>query len=57
MASWRCGELNFLTLGRQQTMVAAGEGEAVQLASGVDAGKLRCSSDEDEGTKGGGSLR
>jgi hypothetical protein len=57
MASWRCGELNLLTLGRQQTVVAAGEGEVVQLASGVDAGKLRCSSDEDEGTKGGGGLR
>jgi hypothetical protein len=36
--------------------VAAGDGEAVQLASGVDDGKLRCSSGEDEGTKGGGGL-
>jgi hypothetical protein len=37
--------------------VAAGDGEAVQLASGVNAGKLWCSSGEDEGTKGGGSLQ
>jgi hypothetical protein len=37
--------------------VAASDGEVVQLASGVDAGKLQCSSDEDEGTKGGGGLR
>jgi hypothetical protein len=37
--------------------VAAGDGEAVQLASGVDAGKLRCSSGEDEGTKGGDGLQ
>jgi hypothetical protein len=36
------------------TAVVAGDGEAVQLALGVDAGKLRCSSREDEGTKGGG---
>jgi hypothetical protein len=32
--------------------VAAGDGEAVWLALGVKAGKLRCSSSEDEGTKG-----
>jgi hypothetical protein len=37
--------------------VVAGDSEAVRLASGVDAGKLRCSSDEDEGTKGGGGLQ
>jgi hypothetical protein len=37
--------------------VAAGDGEAVRLASDVDAGTLRCSSGEDEGTKGGGGLR
>jgi hypothetical protein len=34
--------------------VAAGNGEEVRLASGVDTGKLWCSSGEDEGTKGGG---
>jgi hypothetical protein len=34
--------------------VAAGDGEAVRLASGVNAGKHWCSSGEDEGTKGGG---
>jgi hypothetical protein len=56
-ASWRCGQVDSLTLGRQRMAVAAGDGEAVQLASGVDAGKLQCSSGEDEGTKGGGSLR
>jgi hypothetical protein len=38
-------------------MVVAGDGEAVQLASGVDAGMIWCSSGEDEGTKGGGGLR
>jgi hypothetical protein len=32
--------------------MAAGDGDAVGLASGVNAGKLWCSSDEDEGTKG-----
>jgi hypothetical protein len=32
--------------------VAAGDGEAVRLSSGVDADKLWCSSGEDEGTKG-----
>jgi hypothetical protein len=37
--------------------VAAGDGKVVQMASGVDADKLRCSSGEDEGTKGGGGLR
>jgi hypothetical protein len=37
--------------------VAAGNSEAVWLASGVDTGKLRCSSDEDECTKGGGGLQ
>jgi hypothetical protein len=55
--SWRRGELNSLTLGRQRTAVAAGDGEAVRLASGVDVGKLRCSSGEDEGTKGGDDLQ
>jgi hypothetical protein len=55
-ASWRCKELDSLTLGRQQTTVATGDGEAVQLASGIDTGKLCCSSREDEGTKGGGGL-
>jgi hypothetical protein len=34
--------------------VAAGDGEAVRLASGVNAGKHWCFSGEDEGTKGGG---
>jgi hypothetical protein len=33
--------------------VAAGNGEADRLALSIDAGKLRCSSIEDEGTKGG----
>jgi hypothetical protein len=56
-ASWRRGELNSLTLGRQQTAVAAGDGEAVQLASCVDTGKLQCSFGEVEGTKGGGGPR
>jgi hypothetical protein len=37
--------------------VAAGDGEAVRLVSVVDAGELRCSTSEDEGTKGGGGLR
>jgi hypothetical protein len=32
--------------------VVAGDAEAVWLASGIDAGKLQCSSGEDEGTKG-----
>jgi hypothetical protein len=36
--------------------VAAGDGEATWLASGVIAGKLRCSSGEDEGTKRGGGF-
>jgi hypothetical protein len=45
----------FVTLGRQRTAVAAGDGEAVRLASSVDAGKLQCSSSEDEGTNGGGT--
>jgi hypothetical protein len=44
-------------LGRQQTAVAAGDDEAVRLASGVNVGKLRCSSGEDEGTKGGDDLQ
>jgi hypothetical protein len=57
MASWRHGELVLLTLGRQQAAVAASDDEAVRLASGVIIGKLRCSSSEDEGTKGGGGLR
>jgi hypothetical protein len=56
MASWRRGELNSLTLGRQRTAVAASDGEAVWLGAGVNIGKLRCSSGEDEGTKGGGGL-
>jgi hypothetical protein len=56
-ASWRHGELDSLTLGHQRTVVAAGDGEADRLASGVDADKLWCSSGEDEGTKGGGGLR
>jgi hypothetical protein len=54
---WRHRELDSLTLGRKRTTVAAGNSEAVWLASGVDAGKLRCSSGEDEGTKGGDGLR
>jgi hypothetical protein len=56
-ASWPRGELDSLTLGRQRTVLAVGDGETVRLALDVDASKLRCSSDEDEGTKGGGSLR
>jgi hypothetical protein len=56
MASWRRGELNSLTLGRQRTAVATSDGEAVWLGAGVNIGKLRCSSGEDEGTKGGGGL-
>jgi hypothetical protein len=56
-ASWLRGELHSLTLGRQRMTAAAGDGEAVRLASGVDAGKLRCSSGEDEGTNEGGGLR
>jgi hypothetical protein len=57
MASWRRGELDSLTLGWQRTIVAAGNNEAIRLASGVDAGKLQCSSGEYEGTKQGGDLR
>jgi hypothetical protein len=34
--------------------VAAGDGEAIRLASGINAGKHWCYSGEDEGTKGGG---
>jgi hypothetical protein len=56
MTSWRRGELDSLTLGRQWTVMAAGDSEVVQLASGIDDGKLRYSSSEDEGTKGGVSL-
>jgi hypothetical protein len=37
--------------------VAAGDSETDRLALGVDSGKLRCSSGEDEGTKGGDGLR
>jgi hypothetical protein len=37
--------------------VAAGDGEATQLASGIIIGKLQCSFGEDKGTKGGGGLR
>jgi hypothetical protein len=36
--------------------VATGDGEANRLASGVNTGKLRCSSSEDEGTKAGDGL-
>jgi hypothetical protein len=36
--------------------VAAGDDQAVRLALGIDAGMLRCSSGEDEGTKEGGGL-
>jgi hypothetical protein len=54
---WRCGDLDSLTLGWQRTAVVAGDGEATQLASGIFASKLRCSSSEDEGTNGGGGLR
>jgi hypothetical protein len=57
MGSWRREELDSLTLGWQRTAVAAGNGEEVRLASGVDTGKLWCSSGEDEGTKGGDGLR
>jgi hypothetical protein len=57
MASWRRGELDSLTLGRQRTVVAAGDGEAIQLALGINFGKLRCSSGEDESTKGGDDLQ
>jgi hypothetical protein len=39
-ASWRCWELDSLTLGQQRTTMVAGDGEAVRLASGVDTGKL-----------------
>jgi hypothetical protein len=56
-ASWRRGELIYLTLGRQRMAVAVGDGEVDRLASGVDAGKLQCSSGEDEGSKGGGGLQ
>jgi hypothetical protein len=55
-ASWRRRELDSLTLGWQQMVVAAGNGEAVRLASGVDAEKLWCSTGENEGTKGGGDI-
>jgi hypothetical protein len=57
MASWQHGDLDSLALGQQPTVVAAGNGEATRLASGVIADKLWCSSGEDEGTKGGGGLR
>jgi hypothetical protein len=43
-------DLDSLTLGSQPTAVAAGDGEATQLASGIVAGKFQCSSGEDEGT-------
>jgi hypothetical protein len=36
--------------------VAAGDGEATQLALGIVASKLWCSSGEDEGTNGGSGL-
>jgi hypothetical protein len=48
---------HFSHLGTEWAAVVAGDGEAVWLASGVVAGKIRCSSGEDEGTKGGGGLR
>jgi hypothetical protein len=57
MASWRHRKLDSLTLGRHRTAVVAGDSEVVRLASGIDAGKLWCSSGEDEGTKGGGGLQ
>jgi hypothetical protein len=57
MASWRRRELDSVTFRRHRTAVAVGDGEVVQLALGVDAGKLWCSSGEDEGTKGAGGLR
>ncbi len=57
MAAWQREDHDSLTLGWQRTAVAAGDGEATQLASGVVTGMLRCSSDEYEGTKGGGGLR
>jgi hypothetical protein len=44
-------------LGLQRTAVVASNGEAVRLASGIDAGKLWCSSGEDEGTIMGGGLQ
>jgi hypothetical protein len=37
--------------------MVASDGDAVRLASVIDASKLRCSSGEDEGTKGGGGHR
>jgi hypothetical protein len=37
--------------------VVASNGEVVRLASGIDAGKLWCSSGEDEGTIMGGGLQ
>jgi hypothetical protein len=57
MTSWRRGELDSLTLRWQRAAVTAGNGEVVRLALSVDTGKLRCSSGEDEGTKGGGGLQ
>jgi hypothetical protein len=53
MALWRRGDVDSLTFRWQQTAMAAGDGEATRLASGAIAGKLQCSSGEDEGTKGG----
>jgi hypothetical protein len=47
----------FTHLGMAADDGGAGDGEATRLPSGVIAGKLRCSSGDDEGTKGGGSLR
>jgi hypothetical protein len=44
-------------LGRQQATVAADDGEAAWLASVIVASKLRCSSGEDEGTKGHDDLQ
>jgi hypothetical protein len=52
MPSWRRGELDSLTLGWQRTAVAAGDGEAVQLASSIDVGKLWCSSVKMKAPKG-----
>jgi hypothetical protein len=44
-------------MGWQWTTVAAGNIRAARLALGVVAGKLWCSSGEDEGTKGDGGIQ
>jgi hypothetical protein len=56
MTSWRHGDIDLLTLGWQRTAVAVGDGEASRLALGLVTSNIRCSSSEDEGTKGGGGL-